>query len=93
MSAEINLKESSYKNIWILAWPVILGQVLQTTFTIVDMKYISMLGTPQAAAAAVSSSIVWTLFSLMTMVSAGTTAVVARRIGPASSVHGTDGGA
>lgn len=81
MTQKIDLSESTYKNIWKLALPVMAGQVLQTTFTIVDMKFIAMLGNAQAAAASVSGSVVWTLFSLMMMIAAGTTAVVARRVG------------
>ncbi|RMH72977.1 MAG: MATE family efflux transporter [Gemmatimonadetes bacterium] len=81
MSKKLDLHHISYRTIWSLAWPVILGQVLQTTFTVVDMKFIAMLGTSQAAAAAVSGSLTWTLFSLMGMISAGTTAVISRRMG------------
>jgi len=77
----INLDNSSYKNIWFLAWPVMLSQILMTTLNIVDMFWIGKLGSIPIASVAIAGSIMWLLFALTQIFYAGNLAMVARFAG------------
>jgi putative MATE family efflux protein len=67
--------------IWALAWPSIALLSLQSLMGVVDLVFVSSLGTEAVAAVAVATQLHFFLFSLLAAVSAGTVAVVAREWG------------
>lgn len=69
------------KKLFSLSWPVMLGMVLQTLLTSVDLFYISKLGKDFAAAASLSNSSSTVIFVLSSLVSAGAIALVSRSFG------------
>ena len=72
---------SIVRNILRLALPMMVGNVLQNTFNIVDMIFVGKLG-PFAIAAVGMSGVVLGVFASVIMgISAGTVAMVARFIG------------
>ncbi|MBU0573776.1 MAG: MATE family efflux transporter [Candidatus Margulisbacteria bacterium] len=68
-------------NIWILALPVIFGNLLQTAFNVVDMFWVGRLGPDAIAAVAMSGTILMIVMFFMIGVGTGTTAMIARFIG------------
>lgn len=74
-------KQSDISLIFRLSWPVMLGMVLQSILSTVDVYFISGLGTDQSAAASLSNSIVNVIFVFSTLVSAGTIALISRSKG------------
>jgi putative MATE family efflux protein len=77
----IDLDKSSYRNIWYLAWPVMLSQVLITTLNIADMFWIGKLGPVPIASIAIAGSIMWVLFAITHIFYIGNIAMVARFAG------------
>lgn len=69
------------KGIWNLSWPVIIGMLLQSLLSTVDMKFISMIGTTESAGASISNSAVSVIFVMSALVASGTVAIVARAFG------------
>ena len=69
------------KSIWNLSWPVIVGMVLQSLLGTVDLKFISMIGTAQTAAASISNSTAGVIFVMSALIASGTVAIVARAFG------------
>lgn len=69
------------KKLFSLSWPVMLGMILQTLLTSVDLFYISKLGKDYAAAASLSNSSSTVVFVLSSLVSAGAIALVSRSFG------------
>ena len=69
------------KKLFSLSWPVMLGMILQTLLTSVDLFYISKLGKDFAAAASLSNSSSTVIFVLSSLVSAGVIALVSRSFG------------
>lgn len=69
------------KKLFSLSWPVMLGMILQTLLTSVDLFYISKLGKDYAAAASLSNSSSTVVFVLSSLVSAGAIALVSRNFG------------
>jgi len=67
--------------IWRVAWPVMLGQVLHTTMTVVDMFWVGRLGAASVAAVALSGSVLSVLFSAGSIFSVGVLALAARAAG------------
>jgi len=74
-------KKSILHNVWELAWPATLSQMLGSALTIVDMIWIGRLGSPAIAAVALSGTIIGVLYILVDLIGAGTLALVARFIG------------
>ena len=72
---------SDIKKIFMLSWPVMVGMILQSLLGTVDIYFISMLGTSEAAAAGLSNSASAVIFVMSTLVSAGTVALVSRSYG------------
>lgn len=70
-----------FKEIWKLAWPVMLVSSLNTLFSIVDLKFISMLGTQETAGAVLATSVYGVIMVLSGFISAGTLAIASRSIG------------
>lgn len=69
------------KNIWSLASPMIISQILQTVFYIVDLVFIGMVGSNAIAAVSIATIFMMTLSTVAHGLSIGTTAVIARFIG------------
>ncbi|MFZ5967883.1 MAG: MATE family efflux transporter [Bacillota bacterium] len=70
-----------FTSIWNLSWPVIVGMALQSLLGTVDLKFISMIGTTQTAAASISNSAAGVIFVMCALVASGTVAIVARAYG------------
>ncbi len=69
------------RKIFTLAWPVMIGSILQTLLSTVDTYFISNLGTSEAAAASLGNSASSVVFVMSALVSAGTIALVSRSYG------------
>ncbi len=64
-----------------LAWPAILGNLMQTVVNMVDLIMVGRLGAAAVAAVGLGGQMQWFLNALMIAISVGTTALVARFIG------------
>ncbi|MGL5345844.1 MAG: MATE family efflux transporter [Peptostreptococcaceae bacterium] len=64
-----------------LSWPVMLGMILQSLLSTVDMVFIGKLGTYELAAVGISNSALTVVFVISTFVSAGVVALVSRYYG------------
>jgi MATE family, multidrug efflux pump len=69
------------KGIFLLAVPMIVGNVLQTAFNVVDMIWVGRLGAPALAAVAMAGQILMVVMFVMIGIGVGTTAKVARAVG------------
>jgi putative MATE family efflux protein len=74
-------KISLTKGILILAVPMIISNLLQTAFNVVDMIWVGRLGASALAAVAMSGQILMVVMFIMIGVGVGTTAKVSRAIG------------
>jgi len=70
-----------YSTIFKLAWPIIASMVLSTALSIVDYFWVGYLGTPEQDAVTSSTIVSWTLFSTISIVVTGITAMVSRAVG------------
>ncbi len=64
-----------------LAWPAIVGNLLQTVVSMVDLAMVGRLGPVAVAAVGLGGQMLWFLNALIVSVTVGTTALVARFIG------------
>lgn len=64
-----------------LSWPVMLGMILQSLLSTVDMIFVGRLGTVQLASVGISNSALTVIFVLSTLVSSGIIALVSRYFG------------
>lgn len=69
------------RNMWVLAWPMMIGNVLQTAFNVIDMIFVGKLGPEAIAAVSLSGMILMLVITLLIGIGIGTTAMVARFIG------------
>lgn len=69
------------RNVWALATPMMLENILQTTFNVVDMIWVGRLGENALAAVAMSGSILMVIMTLIIGIATGTVAMVARFTG------------
>ncbi|MBU7043454.1 MAG: MATE family efflux transporter [Theionarchaea archaeon] len=69
------------RKIFELAWPAILGNLLQTIVSLVDLIMVGQLGSAAVASVGLGGQMLWFLHAIMVSVSVGTTALVARFIG------------
>ncbi|MBU0629636.1 MAG: MATE family efflux transporter [Candidatus Margulisbacteria bacterium] len=69
------------RNMFFLATPMIVSNLLQTTFELVNMFWVGRLGSTALAAVAMSGSIIMVVMFMMMGIGVGTTAMVARAIG------------
>ncbi len=67
--------------IWRIAWPVMIGQVLYTMLTVVDMFWVGRLGPATVAAVALSGSVLGVLYSLGQVFAVGVLATASRAAG------------
>ncbi|MCC6442008.1 MAG: MATE family efflux transporter [Armatimonadetes bacterium] len=73
-----------HRQIWQLAWPAVITMLLQMSGGFIDMYFLGKLGPAALAAAGIANQLLMILFSLITSISVGTTALVARFIGAQS---------
>ncbi len=64
-----------------LAWPVVATMFVHTAFLITDMIWVGRLGAPEMAGVISSVFIIWILFSIAEIVTAGLVAIIARHYG------------
>lgn len=69
---------SLYKDIWQLAWPVMLCSALNMTFNLVDTFWVSRLGPVMVSVPALTGSLVWLFISLTEAITIGSVAIIAR---------------
>jgi putative MATE family efflux protein len=69
------------KAIWILAIPMIVSNLLQSAFNLVDMAFVGRLGPVALAAVAMAGQVLMIVMFVMIGVGAGTTALVSRAVG------------
>ena len=67
--------------VWALAWPAIVGNLLNATVGFVDLKIVGALGAPAVAAVTTGNRVFFMAQAVLTAVTAGTTALVARAWG------------
>ena len=69
------------REIWKLAYPVMLVITLNTVFGFVDLKFISYLGTVPTAGAVLATSLLEVIMVMSSLISSGTMAIASRSIG------------
>ncbi|MDD3073992.1 MAG: MATE family efflux transporter [Eubacteriales bacterium] len=69
---------SLYKDIWKLAWPVMLASGLNMCFNLVDTFWVSRLGAVLVSVPSLAGSLLWLFLSLTEAISIGTVAMIAR---------------
>ena len=74
-------KGSIFRNVISLAWPMVLGNVLQNAFNVVDMIFVGRLGPTSIAAVAICGLLMSITWTLLVGLSVATTAMVARFYG------------
>jgi putative MATE family efflux protein len=67
--------------VWALAWPAILGNLLNSTVGFVDLKIVGVLGAPAVAAVTTGNRLFFAIQAVLVAVTTGTTALVARAWG------------
>lgn len=75
------LRGHPYKAIMRLAWPATLSMVLHTLFTIINLVWVGRLGAAPIAAVISATFVIWILYSLVTILSTGVVATIARHLG------------
>lgn len=78
---ELNQEISLAKKILKLSLPVMMGEIMFSILSFVDRFYIAKLGINEAAGSSLSSTIVWVLIALSTLITGGTIALVSRMVG------------
>ncbi|HYF01940.1 MAG TPA: MATE family efflux transporter, partial [Patescibacteria group bacterium] len=81
------------KAMFLLAIPMILELSLESVFAIVDMFFVSKLGTNAIAAVSLTETFITIIYSLAMGLSTAATAIVARRIGEKDAEGGAHAGA
>jgi len=69
------------KNVFALAMPLMIGAVLQTSQSLIDLFWVGKLGTEAISAVAMSGTIIMFVFTISLGLSIGTLSLVARDIG------------
>ena len=72
---------SILKNIWVLALPMVIEMVMQSTFNIIDLFWVGKLGPAAIAAVSLAGVILMVYFSIIMGIATSSSALVARRIG------------
>lgn len=69
------------KAVFLLSLPMVLEMLMESIFAVVDIYFVSKLGTNAVAMVGLTESIITLIYSVAMGLSAATTAIVARRIG------------
>jgi putative MATE family efflux protein len=78
---EAILRGHPYRAIMRLAWPATVSMLIHTTFAIVNLVWVGRLG-PEPIAAVISATfVIWTIYSLVSILSTGVVALVSRALG------------
>ncbi len=78
-SHRLDLTEGNIvRNIWVLAFPMMLGYILQTAFNVVDMIWVGRLGPGAIASVAMSGVVLMVIMALIIGIATGTLVMVAR---------------
>ncbi len=81
-SRRLDLTEgNTVRNIWALALPLMLANLLQTAFNVVDMIWVGRLGAEAIAAVAMAGVLIFVIMTFLIGIATGTLAMVARFIG------------
>ena len=75
------LPQPTAERVWPLAWPTMLAMALNSSVGIVDFLIVGQLGAEPLAAAGVAHQLHFALFAVMSSVTTGTVALVARACG------------
>ncbi len=78
------------RNVFLLAIPMILELSLESVFAVVDMFFVSKLGSAAIATVGLTESVITLIYSVAIGLSTGATAIVARRVGeknPQAAAH------
>jgi putative MATE family efflux protein len=81
MDASTNAETGVRPDVWTLAWPAVLTNLLQSSVGIIDIKVVGSLGASAVAAATAGHRLFFVLMAVLMAVSVGATALVARAIG------------
>jgi putative MATE family efflux protein len=73
--------KSASSKILRLAWPAVVSMLLHSSYSIVDMLWVSCLGTEAIAAVTVTGLILWGVFSISQIFASGVLALIARAYG------------
>ncbi|MBN2790281.1 MAG: MATE family efflux transporter [Candidatus Delongbacteria bacterium] len=69
------------KRILTLSLPVMMGEIMFSILSFVDRYFIAKLGINEAAGSSLSSTIIWVLITVSTLITGGTIALVSRKTG------------
>ena len=69
------------KGVFLLAVPMILELIMESTFAVVDIYFVSSLGASATATVGLTETYLFLLYSISMGLSMGVTAIVARRFG------------
>ncbi len=69
------------KNLFHMAWPLMLGMLFQTAFNIVDTIFVGMLGPKELAAISLTFPVVFVFIAIASGLAIGATSLVAQEIG------------
>lgn len=69
------------RSVWTLAAPLIVGNVLQNTFNIVDLYFVGRLGPEAVAAVALAGVLIGLIFTVAVGLAIGTIALVSQNVG------------
>ncbi|MHC1624779.1 MAG: MATE family efflux transporter [Methermicoccaceae archaeon] len=72
---------SIHKNLWKLAFPMIIGNVLEVAFEMFDLFFVGKLGPEAIAAVSLAGSVMFVIIAGVVGISVGTTAMISRFIG------------
>jgi putative MATE family efflux protein len=73
--------QATYKNIWSLAFPIIMGALAQTVLGVTDTAFLGRVGETELAASAIGGVFYFTLIMIGMAVSIGAQIIIARKAG------------
>ncbi|MFH1701533.1 MAG: MATE family efflux transporter [Candidatus Zixiibacteriota bacterium] len=72
---------SIISSIWRLGWPAVTSMLLHTLMTLTDTIWVGRLGPTEMAAVQSSIFTIWTVFSMLMIISTGVVAIISRAVG------------